>query len=328
MKKNFFITGGTGFFGRAILRHLVKNNCTNNGIYNITILTRSPELFLEKFPEFLDIKWLSLVKGDIEIPATFPVAVGKYSHLIHLAADSTIGPSIEPLKRYDQIVSGTRNVLDFSVKNNIKTILFASTGGVYGQQPVNLKCIPENYHGMADPLNPKNSYSVAKRAAEHLCALYKYEYGLEIKIARCFAFVGVDLPLDAHFAIGNFIRDALNGKDIVINGDGTPIRSYLDQRDLAIWLLNILENGKGGEAYNVGSDYEVSITELAYRVKNLVAPNLNIIKRNVSIFSGDRSRYIPDISKAKNQLGLNVEISLDCAIKNTALNLQSNAKKC
>ena len=125
-------------------------------------------------------------------------------------------------------------------------------GGVYGAQPTDLDIIPETYHGMPDPLHAANAYGVAKRQAEHLCALYADRFGIEPVIARCFAFVGEDLPLDVHFAIGNFIRDALFRDEITVNGDGSPIRSTWTRLELARWLLVMLRHGEAGRAYNVG----------------------------------------------------------------------------
>ena len=167
---------------------------------------------------------------------------------------------------------------------------------------------------MPDPLNAENVYSVAKRTAEHLCGLYRKTHGLEIVIARCFSFVGADLPKNAHFAIGNFLRDALAGEDITVRGDGTDVRSYLDQRDLAHWLFTLLLKGGDGHAYNVGSDVAITIAELASLVRDLVAPKKAVHVLSQAQDVGIRSRYVPDISKAQNSLGLQVSIPLTKAI--------------
>jgi len=142
-------------------------------------------------------------------------------------------------------------MLDFARKHCVPRFLLTSSGGVYGQQPANMGKILETYNGMPDPLNPVNAYSIAKRCAEHLCALYQEAYGIETVVARCFAFVGPDMPLDAHFAIGNFIRDALWRNCISVSGDGTPLRSYMYQDDLAHWLHVLLYRGQSGQALSL-----------------------------------------------------------------------------
>ncbi len=318
---SLFITGGTGFFGRSLLRRISKvSRHIELKNASVTVLTRSPDLFLNKFPEFADKQWLRFRKGDIlggleEISREGQV----YSHVLHAAADSTLGPKMNSLERFDQIVSGTRNVLEFANRVRAKRFLLTSSGGVYGVLPSYLESFPESYMGMANPLESSNAYSVAKRLAEHLCSLYAEKYGLEVVVARCFAFVGPDLPLDAHFAIGNFIRDVLSGKSIVINSDGSPMRSYLYQDDLADWLLMLIERGISGEAYNVGSDQAISILDLAKLVKLTLSSNVAIKVMD----SGDgvgaiRNKYIPSVEKIKQDLKVTITVPLSEAIALTA----------
>ena len=312
---DLFLTGGTGFFGRALLRHWCQQSAQGLIVPQVTLLTRSAESFRVNYPQFVGLNWLEIVSGDILEPSSFPEK-RLFSHVLHAATDSTLGPQLTALERYQQIVDGTKNVLDYAVLTKAKRFLLTSSGGVYGPQPSDLAEIPEDFNQIPDPLLVANTYSIAKRAAEHLCALYQDSSNLEVIIARCFAFVGEDLPLEVHFAIGNFIRDALWSNQVTVKGDGTAIRSYLDQRDLAQWLLVMLEKGQTGKAYNLGSDQAVSIRQLAETVRDMVAPNkeVNVLSKPTSII---RNRYVPDISKAKAELDLRISITLSEAIEHT-----------
>lgn len=308
------LTGGTGFFGTALLRHWHAQQQGGQLVPEVSVLSRNPLRFLAAHPEFSQLGWLRFVTGDVGESQSLPQGE-RFSHILHAAADSTLGPQLKPLEQYDQIVQGTRNLLDFAVQAGAKRFLFASSGAVYGSQPHHLDQVPENWHGMPDPLKPSNAYGVAKRAAEHLCTLYAQEYGLQTVIARCFAFIGPDLPLDVHFAIGNFIRDALHAESITMQGDGSPLRSYLDQRDLAQWLITMLMHGQSGQAYNVGSDCAVSVRELAYTVRDLIAPHKQVRVMGMPNPASSRNRYIPCIAKAQAGLGLRVNIDLNDAIQ-------------
>jgi UDP-glucuronate decarboxylase len=314
---HILLTGGTGFFGKALLRHWGDHELCGQTVPLVTILSRDPERFVKENPTLASSKWLRLIDGDVCNPLTLPRNL-VFSHILHAATDSTMGPQLDPTDRYDQIVNGTRNLLDFAVASGVKRFLLTSSGGVYGSQPFDMERIPEDFLGMPDPLNPANAYGVAKRMAEHLCALFHEKHGLEVVIARCFAFVGQDLPLDVHFAIGNFIRDALWRDAITVSGDGTAVRSYLDQRDLAVWLLTLLENGKSCRAYNVGSDQAVSIADLAHQVRDLISPTKPVRIQVKAESNGARLRYVPDISLVQEELGLKVTISLADAILTTA----------
>lgn len=320
------LTGGTGFFGKALLRHWI--NMTNEGqlVAEVTVLSRDPDHFAERHPLLAAHRYLRLVKGDICDRSSLPHGQA-FTHVLHAATDSTIGPQLTPQQRFDQIVDGTRNLLDLAVACGASRFLLTSSGGVYGSQPPDMMRIPEHCHTMPDPLDPTQSYSIGKRIAEHLCALYVQRYALPVVVARCFSFVGPDLPLDVHFAIGNFIRDALWRTSIQVNGDGSPVRSYLDQSDLAQWLWALMMRATPAQAYNVGSNQPISIADLAYMVRDLVAPSKSVhILGNAS---GDQRRnlYVPDIQKIQNELGVQVRIPLSESIIRTAAAARSRASQ-
>lgn len=315
---SLFLTGGTGFFGRALLRYIADSPIDKSTL-GVTVLSRSPDTFLARYPEFSRLNWLDFHTGDIlASPSILPVHA-RFSHILHAAADSTITPQGAPFDRYEQIVTGTRHLLDFAVRVGARRFLLTSSGAVYGAPPAGLDRVPEYYHGMPDPMVSDHAYGVAKRLAEHLCCLYQDRYGLETVVARCFAFIGPDLPLDAHFAIGNFIRDALFGKEVIVHGTGTPVRSYLYQDDLAEWLLTLLAMGEPTTAYNVGSDEAISIADLAYLIRDQLAPGKAVrIEGGSSADAPTRNRYVPNTDKASKDLGLHIKVPLAAAIRITA----------
>jgi dTDP-glucose 4,6-dehydratase len=313
---HLFVTGGTGFFGKALLRHWSSDGAQEFGNARFTLLSRDPVRFRAAYGGLLKKLDAHLVAGDIQRPETLPE--GEYTHVLHAATDSTMGLLLTPLQRFNQIVDGTRNVLDLAVRSGHPRVLLTSSGGVYGGFAELTEGVPEDHHTMPNPLVPQNAYSIAKRQAEHMCALYHDEYGLDTVIARCFAFVGEDLPLNAHFAIGNFIRDALAGRPIVIQGDGTPVRSYLDQRDLARWLMTLLGKGKALRAYNVGSTEAITISALAQKVAALTPgnkPKIQWLNQATEEKQTTRNFYLPNIERARTELGLRVEIDLDTALR-------------
>jgi dTDP-glucose 4,6-dehydratase len=201
-----------------------------------------------------------------------------------------------------------------AVRLQARRFLLTSSGGVYGPQPAEMAQIPEDYLGMPNTLHMSSTYGIGKRMAEHLCFLYWKTHGLETVIARCFAFIGQDLPLDAHFAIGNFIRDAMQKPTIEVGGDGTPVRTYMDQRDLSRWLITLAERGRPGQAYNVGSDIEITIRDLAHLVRDTLSPDKPVQIAGKITENIHRNRYVPSTAKARSELNLNLVYSLQDAI--------------
>ncbi len=310
-----FITGGTGFFGCWLLESFAWANDRLNLGAQALVLTRSPEAFRRKAPHLTAHPAIQSHVGDVR---SFEFPPGAFSHVIHAASEASAKLIDEnPLLMFDTIVEGTRRTLEFARHSGAKKFLLASSGAVYGRQPPELTHIPEDYTGGPDPAGSQWSYGEGKRAAEMLCALYARQHGLSPKIARCFAFVGPYLPLDMHFAIGNFIGDALKGGPIRVNGDGTPFRSYLYAADLAVWLWTILLRGEPCRPYNVGSDRAWSIAETAEVVATQHQPPLPIHIAHRPKPGKLAERYVPNSHRAQSELGLSANIPLGEAIRRT-----------
>lgn len=313
--RRLFITGGTGFFGSWLLESLAWANEKLGLNVRAVVLTRNPDAFARKAPHLANHPAISFHVGDVR---NFMFPEGPFSHVIHAAAEASAKLNAEnPLLMFDTIVEGTRRTLDFAVHAGAKKFLLASSGAVYGRQPPEMTHISEDYNGGPDPSDPKSAYGEGKRVAEMLCSLYAKQHGLEPKIARCFAFVGPYLPLDIHFAIGNFIRDARRGGPIQVNGDGTPYRSYLYAADLAIWLWTILLRGKPCRPYNVGSENGITIAELAHQVAGCFQPAPRVKIALAPQAGNFPERYVPSVQRCALDLGLHQTVDLRESIRCT-----------
>jgi nucleoside-diphosphate-sugar epimerase len=313
-----FLTGGTGFFGKWLLEIMSWANETQNTNLKVYLLSRDPDQFKKSYPRLCAAPWLTLIKGDV---TSFEFPKIEVTHVIHAATSaSTQLNNEEPLIMIDTIVQGTRRVLEFAQAVKAKRFLLTSSGGTYGAQPSNMSHFPEDYMGGPDPLRADSAYGEGKRLAEFLCSVSYHKYGLESVIARCFAFVGPYLPLDTHFAVGNFIRDAMSGSTIHIAGDGTPHRSYLYGADMAQWLFTLLAFGQPIRAYHVGSESSLSIFDIASTVADTIG---RIDNRKVAIQvakksnGGPPSKYVPFTERSRTEFKLQENFSLAEAIELT-----------
>jgi dTDP-glucose 4,6-dehydratase len=311
--RRVFMTGATGFVGKWLLASLLHADRSKSLACRIAVLTRDPAAFAARAPSLATDPRVQLVTGDVK---TFDADGLRFDVLVHGATDVARTPA--PLATFDTCVAGTRRVLELAKAQRAEDVLFISSGAVYGRQPAHCLALPESHEGAPDPLDPRQGYGQGKRAAEWLCAALSEDAALRIRIARCFAFVGPFLPLDGPFAIGNFLRDALARRPLTVQGDGTPVRSYLHAADMAAWLWTILLAGRPGRAYNVGGREALSIGELARRVASLLEAPAGVRFLRAPRPDQVPERYVPDVTRASAELGLRELIGLDEAILRTA----------
>lgn len=308
--KRFFFTGGTGFFGHWI----VESFCAANRLLKLdasaVVLTRKPGIFGTSARHLVADAAIELLPGDVR---DFSFGTDRFDYVVHAATEGGV-PSLRAL---DSIVQGTRHTLDFASACDAKGFLLLSSGAVYGAQPHSIEFLEESFAGAPALIGSNAAYGEGKRVAELLCHLYSRNSGINCKVARCFTFVGAHLPLDSHFAIGNFIGSALRGEPIRIRGDGTPLRSYLYMADAMIWLWTILFRAPTLRPYNLGSDQAISIAELARTVAEVLCPDAEIIIEREALEGAQVERYLPAIRAARHELSLTVGVDLREAIRRT-----------
>ncbi len=308
--KRIFMTGGTGFIGKWLLATLLDADEVLDLRCHVTVLSRDPAAFQRSWPVIVGrVEWRT---GDVR---DFTIDNERFDVILHGATD-VAGP-ISPYEVLSTCIDGTRRVLDLARVSCASSLLLLSSGAVYGPPPIGMTHIPETHLGGPDPLLGGSAYAEGKRISEWLVS-QAGDNRFGVKIARVFALVGPHMPLDRHFAIGNFIRAVLANEEIVIQGDGVPHRSYLYAADMAAWLWAVLLRGESGRAYNVGSDESLSISTLAHRVCQVLKRDPRIVHKKRPEAGGVISHYVPDITRARKELKMPSAMMLDEAILRTA----------
>lgn len=304
-RSRVFITGGTGFFGRWLLESLVWANDRGDAHIDAVVLSRNPAKFAVRAPHLAAHPRLSFVKGDVR---TFEFPAGEFPYLIHGATETA--KAVAPGEAHDSILRGTIRVLDFAAKAHTRRFLYISSGAVYGRLTAEVPLIEESEPAIAVPGEVYDEYRDGKRTAELSVNAQSLIGQFEACIARCFAFHGPYLPLDAHYAIGNFLGNRLRGEPIRVSGDGSPLRSYLYAGDLAVWLWTLLARGGNRRAYNVGSEVPISIGELARVVGAEFEPRLPVTVAGTPSPNVHPPSYVPSTKAAQAELGLRETVPL------------------
>ena len=292
---NILLTGGTGFFGvwlLSVFKYLNEQSKFQGEIY---LITRDEASFFNANPALKNCDFIRIIQGDIK---TVNLGEIQPDHLIHLASTSASETfnDIAQIEKINTLYLGTKNILE-QCGAGLKKVLFSSSGAAYGDTSSTVK-ISEETPSTLMSNDEKYALCMGKIVAEFQIDFYSKRFGYDYSIARCFSFAGEFMPLSMHYAFGNFIGDALKRQDIVISGSGTALRSYMYIGDAILWFVALLTDPKN-EIFNVGSDCEVSIRELANLIgaKSGCSVSLKRTKNNEGNFV--RSAYVPCLKKIK-----------------------------
>jgi nucleoside-diphosphate-sugar epimerase len=310
--KCIFLTGGTGFVGKWLLSTLIEAERTYSLKCKVLLLTRSTPVFQRQAPHLASADSVRLIEGDVR---NFCFLDEKIDYVIHAATD--VVAKSTPLQVFESCVIGTRRVLEFATQVGCSGLMFIGSGAIYGRQPSSLNGMTESYNGSPELYRPETAYGQSKRISEWLVNAVAAEHGMRVVTARLFTFYGPYLALDKQFAIGNFLRDAMAGGPIVLQGDGTTVRSYLYAADMAGWLWNIFFRGVPGTAYNVGDGEGISMLELASKIALATGSKEGIDIRGETTIGRAPERYVPDVTRAHEELGLSRLIALEDGLRRT-----------
>ena len=289
------IIGGTGFFGKSILDSFQRHLLSYYGIDRILVGARNIKSFQNNFPELIDHR-ITLIKMDISSIRKLPDA----DIIIHAAASTDARDYLKnPNGEKRNIEESTTNYCQLALIHHTNAkIVYCSSGAVYGQQPDNIEKIAEDFQFQDESqlVEHKRDYALGKRSGENEIIKLGL-FGLNVSIARCFAFHGKYLPRDQHFAYGNFIGAAERGDAIEVKANHRVVRSYMHADDLVDSLMKIaLQSSPQCPIFNVGSDEAIEIRDLA----NQLGQQYNVPVNIASVTIDKIDRYIPNTDKLKS----------------------------
>lgn len=308
--KSLYIAGAAGMIASYLVYFLICLNEKKDVRCRIYAGVRSEEKARERFGEYVDRDYFELVKADV---CAKPETGRRYDYIIHAA--SLASPQYYGGRPADVMLPnlvGTYRLLEHAKKYGCDSFVFFSSGSVYGSVG-EAGSIREEMAGRLDYLAPGNCYGESKRAGEALCEAYLRQYGVGAKIVRIFHTYGPTMDIDNDARVfAEFVRNAVNGEDIVMKSDGSASRAFCYLTDTAAAVFRVLLEGENGACYNVGNPKEsLSIAQLAELMVSLSPRGLSV-RREERQEKGyqagqERKTAVPDISKLR-QLGWEPEI--------------------
>lgn len=317
--KTVLVAGGAGFVPSYVVDALARANdrllatpCRVLSLDNLLTGTRSRLAHLEGRP---DVK---LVEHDV----TAPLELGEPVHAVVHGASvaSPVWYRKHPLETIDVNVTGTRRLLDLAREHEVESFVYLSSSEIYGDPPAEWLPTSEDYRGNVAATGPRAPYDESKRLAETLCMTYFRLFEVPVKIVRPFNVYGPRLRLDDGRVVPDFLSDALAGRPITLFSDGRATRSFCYVADFCTALLLLLAEGRAGEAYNVGSDEEVTIREAAETLDALPGVGVGVrfaTSEDADYLTDNPSRRCPDLSKVRAAVGWEARVSLREGLRRT-----------
>jgi nucleoside-diphosphate-sugar epimerase len=304
------ITGGAGFLGSNLSATLLAKGYEVVVVDNFSTGSRENITKLKKFPQFAFFEMC--IASQLYQKTFIGNSNWKFDEVYHLGCPTGV-PNIKKLgeEMMDTCSIGTKNVLQTALENKAR-LVFTSSSEIYGDPQVSPQS--EAYTGNVDPQGERANYEEGKRFSEALVQLFVKKYGLNARTLRLFNVYGPNLSQSDTRVVPNFVRAALQDKPLPIYGDGSNRRTLCYVSDLVNGLQLVVQKGKSGEVYNIGSDQEITVGDLAKKIIE-IAGSKSVIKFTPS-FIEDHKYRLPNLEKIYS-LGWKRAVELDEGLSKT-----------
>lgn len=312
-RKTVFITGGAGFIGSHLAEKLLSLG------RRVFVLDNLSTGSIENIKHLLSRKDFVFKKGNVLNRALLKRCMGGVDEIYHLAAAVGVKTIMDnPLESLLVNIKGTENVLEIAEEKKTPTLL-VSTSEIYGKS-TKLPFHEEDDRVYGSAYNHRWGYAFSKGIDEFLGLAYAGEKNVPVRIVRLFNVIGPRQTGEYGMVVPRFVKQALSGEPITIYGTGKQTRSFADVDDVADALIKIMRHSKSrGEIYNLGSDEEISINNLAKNIINLTNSSSKILYIPQGKVYGpgfeDMERRCPDLSKVRKLIGYRPKNSLNNTIK-------------
>ncbi len=324
-KKIVLVTGGAGFIGSFLCESLLKagnrviciDDFSTSHVRNIDSYLRNPDFQFLK----IDINEPFDLESFAELEPYKIKFVG-INEIYHLATPTSI-KNFDKFKHKTLLSNsvGVKNILDVAVKYKSK-ILLASSSVVYGNRTDGVVIFVEDYKGIVDNLTPRSCYDEGKRFAETMFETYKQVFGLDTKIARIFRTYGPRMPLFDGHQIPDFILHALNNEDLTLNGKDDFHSSMVYVTDVVDGLEKLMATKKGIGPVNIGSSEDLKLLDIANKIIEMTGSSSKVMTGEELPFLSELG--LPDVTKAKEQLGWIPVVRLEDGLRKTIDYIQAN----